>query len=138
MPNKEEANILSDYGERYRIRDFDAALAVEQATLGTRCGANGYTTLEQADLLAELLPLDKSSRVLDVGCGCGWPGLHLARVHGCSVVGSDLPLEGLIRAGRNAVGFETSELLLRARATARALPFRPCSFDAIVHADVLC
>lgn len=138
MSKREESAIIADYGERFRRRDSDPARAVEKAALGTDCGANGYTTLAEADRLADLLPLRSRDRVLDLGCGCGWPGLHLAERHGCRVVGADLPMDGLVRAGINAETKGIGGLLDRVRASARALPFRTASFDAVVHADVLC
>ena len=138
MARSEERAIVNDFGERYLKRDLAAALEVERIALGTACGANGYTTLDQADRLADLLSLESSHTVLDLGCGCGWPGLHLARRAGCAVVGTDLPLEGLVRAGRNASKQGTGAAGYWIRSSARAIPFRAGAFDAIVHADVLC
>jgi 2-polyprenyl-3-methyl-5-hydroxy-6-metoxy-1,4-benzoquinol methylase len=65
-------------------------------------GANGYTTLAQADLIAERLRLRDGGPLLDVGSGQGWPGLYLAKVRRCSVVLTDLPEEGLRTARRRA------------------------------------
>ncbi len=138
MAKREEAAIVSDFGERYEARDVAIACAVEEAVLGTACGANGYTTLRQAERLADHLPLDAGHLVLDLGCGCGWPGLHLAERFGCTVVGADLPLEGLRRAQRNSLDRRVETRCRWVRATARALPFGSGVFDAIVHADALC
>lgn len=138
MARDEESAIIADYGERFRARDLDAARVVEKAALGSDCGANGYTTLEQADRLADLLPLRPWDHILDLGCGCGWPGLHLANRYGCRVVGADLPLEGLARAGRNARTKSLETSLSLVCGSARFPPFRRRSFDAVVHADVLC
>lgn len=138
MATREEAAIVDDFNERYRARDVAAACAVEQAALGTACGANGYTTQRQAERLADHLHLEAADRVLDLGCGCGWPGLHLAERFGCTVVGADLPLEGLRRATRSSHDRHLEACCQWVRATARALPFQPGHFDAVVHADVLC
>jgi SAM-dependent methyltransferase len=53
------------------------------------------TTRDQA----ELIPLTKDSRVLDVGCGIGGPARYLAHRYGCRVDGIDLTRE-LIETGQ--------------------------------------
>ena len=131
---QEESAIVADYGERYRARDLEAARRVEMAALGTSCGANGYTTADQADELLTRLDVGPGDRVLDLGCGCGWPGLRFAKA-GCRVFGTDLPLEGLVRGGRQDAG---NGLLSLVRASARTIPFRPGAFAAVIHSDVLC
>ncbi|MDX1645329.1 MAG: class I SAM-dependent methyltransferase [Thermoanaerobaculia bacterium] len=138
MPSREEAAILADHGERYRSRDAAIAREVEQAVFGTALGANGYTTLAQAERLAGKLALTPGARVLDIGCGCGWPGLYLAEHRGARLVGSDLPFEGLARAVGNAARGGLAESSHWVQASARALPFRHGAFDAVIHADVLC
>ena len=132
----EEKVATADFGERYQLRNFPIAREVERRGLGTALGNSGYTTLAQAELLADLVPLETDGLVLDVGCGCGWPGLHLAARYGCKLIGADLPLEGLVRAVDN--GRDRAARSNWVCATARALPFEPEVFDAIVHADVLC
>lgn len=114
-----------------------AELAVEREVFGAQEGVRGYTTLTQADMLAERLALGPGMRLLDVGAGRGWPGLYLARTTGCHLVTSDVPLaairEGMQRAHRHGVQDRSSFLL----ASGAHLPFRPKVFDAIVHTDVL-
>lgn len=132
--SREESAIVADYGERYRARDLEAARRVEMAALGTSCGANGYTTQDQADELLARLDVGAGDRVLDLGCGCGWPGLRFAQA-GCRVFGTDLPLEGLARGARQDAG---GGLLSLVRASARTIPFRPGTFAAVIHSDVLC
>jgi cyclopropane fatty-acyl-phospholipid synthase-like methyltransferase len=106
--------------------------------IGGDFGANGYTTMAQADLMAELLGLRTGQRLLDVGSGRGWPGLYLAKVTGCTVVLTDLPEEGLRTAKHRAVIEGLAQRSSVVVASARRLPFEPECFDAIVHTDVLC
>ena len=129
---------LDNFSQRYRVPTTGAAAEVERRVIGAVWGVNGYTTRHEADLLGDQLSLTSRSKLLDIGAGRGWPGLYLAERHGCRVVLSDLPYEGL------AIALETSrqrDLANRASAvvaSARSLPLRPSSFDAVVHSDVLC
>lgn len=137
-PPKDELEATAHFRERYGRPQPDVMRRRERFLLGTDWGACGYTTLEHADVIAETLDLRPSHALLDVGAGRGWPGLYLAKVSGCRVVLSDLPMEGL-REGVTRARVEKMEGRANAvAASARRLPFRPQAFDAIVHTDVLC
>ena len=135
---REESKTIERFRPRYGRRGSKAERAVELAAIGGNVGANGYTTISQADDLGRRLGLRPGVTLLDVGCGRGYPGLYLARNTGCTVVGSDLPLvslgAGVRRAARERLGRRASFVA----ASAVHLPFRPASFDTIVHTDVLC
>lgn len=136
MSSKDERKAREDFSARYSLHGRIVEV-IERRVLGDSWGANGFTTKEQADELAELLRLDRAARLLDVGCGRGWPGLYLAKRTGCEVVVSDMPVEGLVTA-RERAEVENVRCLAAVAASARELPFKPESFDAIVHTDVLC
>ena len=110
----------------------DAVHQVGRAVLGHEAGVNGYTTVEQAQVLHEHLASSSHTRLLDLGAGHGWPGSHLAASSGCRLVATDLPVDAL-RAAKRYIGQGSA-----VSADGRELPFRPGSFDAVVHADVLC
>lgn len=134
---RHEHDARADFGERYSGARARVVRDVERAVIGGVWGANGFTTVAQADELARRLALAPGRRLLDVGSGRGWPGLYLAARTGCDVAVTDLPIEGLAfarrRARRERVRWRGAVV-----ASARRLPFAPSSFDAIVHADVLC
>jgi 2-polyprenyl-3-methyl-5-hydroxy-6-metoxy-1,4-benzoquinol methylase len=137
-PSRDEREARDLFAERYGRPGSDATRDVERLVIGSDFGANGYTTVAQADLLSERLGLAAGKHLLDIGSGRGWPGLYLARESGCNVVLTDLPVEAMRTAARRA-GEEG--LLGRARmvvSSARRLPFGPATQDAIVHTDVLC
>ena len=140
MPNqsRDEVDARATFRERYGQPASDATRELERLVIGGDFGANGYTTLEQAELLAQRLDLRAGDRLLDVGSGRGWPGLYLAKPTGCSVVLTDIPEEGLATARKRAAVEGLAERSSAVASSARRLPFRPESFEAVVHTDVLC
>ena len=137
MSSKDERSAREEFSERYSTRRDDVMDVIERSVIGAAWGANGFTTRAQADELAERLGLTSAMRLLDIGAGRGWPSLYLVQRTGCEAVVTDLPFEGLISA-RERAEREDLRLLACISASARELPFRPESFDAIVHTDVLC
>jgi SAM-dependent methyltransferase len=135
--SKYEREKRIEFGERYLLDRWEVLDSIERAVIGADWGANGYTTLTQADELADRLELEASKRLLDIGTGQGWPGLYLARKTGCEVVVTDLPIEGLKRAVVRSE-HERVRALGSVVCSARRLPFGNRSFDAICHTDVLC
>ena len=136
--SRDEREVEAWFRERYGRAQTDAAQVLERIVIGGDFGANGYTTLAQADLIAERLHLRERDRLLDVGSGQGWPGLYLAKASRCSVVLTDLPEEGLRTARRRAGSEGIDERVTAVVASARRLPFAHGIFDAVVHTDVLC
>lgn len=137
-PSRDERDAAVSFAERYGREATGATRELERLVIGGDFGANGYTTVAQADLLAERLELRPTRWLLDVGAGRGWPGLYLAKKTGCHVVVTDLPHEAMRaatgRARRERVARRTRAVV----ASARRLPFSDAAFDAIVHTDVLC
>jgi methylase of polypeptide subunit release factors len=135
--SKDEREALADFAARYMAPSTDVVQEVERKVIGAVWGANGFTTVAQADLIAERLDLTPEKRMMDVGTGRGWPGLYLAKRTGCEIVLSDLPIEGL-RHALSRAQTESVSALGAVVASARDLPFAKHSVDAIVHTDVLC
>ncbi len=124
--------------QRYARAEADVLRAMEREVLDSDYLANGYTTRAQADLLGDALDLGPGRLLLDVGAGCGWPGLYLATRHGCSVVVVDPIVTGVETARRRTIDDGITDQASTAVASAEGLPFRPASVDAIVHTDVMC
>jgi len=90
-------------------------------------------------LLGDEAGLDATSRVLDVGCGCGNFVFHLAARFGCRVEGLDLSRERIDFAQRKraeAVG-ELARLTAFRHGSATQLPYEPQSFTHVVSQDAL-
>ena len=128
--------------ERFvREREFAHApvrLAIERRVCGSDYGGTSWTTTAEAGQVAELLDLGPGKRLLDVGAGSGWPGLHLAKSTGCEVVLTDIPFRGLVFAAERAEADGLDGACSVAVADAAALPFEGEAFDAVSHSDVLC
>jgi methylase of polypeptide subunit release factors len=138
MTGHDERDARVEFAGRYAIPTGDVNARIEHEVIGAVWGANGYTTLEQADELAKRLDLAPGRRLLDVGTGRGWPGVYFAKGTGCDVIGTDMPFEPLAIAKRRASAEGLSGRAWFSVAAGADQPFRPASFDAIVHTDVLC
>ncbi len=135
--HKDERAAADRFTDCYTRWSGKATVTVQREVIGADVGANGYTTVAQADVLAERLALRPEDRLLDIGAGRGWPSVYLANKTGCAAVLTDLPAvalrEAVVRAGRQRVRGRCAFVL----ASGATLPFQRCSFDAIVHTDVL-
>jgi 2-polyprenyl-3-methyl-5-hydroxy-6-metoxy-1,4-benzoquinol methylase len=138
LRNRDEQDAATTHGLRYGRPVTEATRRLERLVIGSDFGASGYTTIAQANQLAGLLGLERGKRLLDIGCGRGWPGLYLASATGCTAVLADIPDEGLRVAQRRACDEGFADRVSIVTASARHLPFNAESFDAIVHTDVLC
>lgn len=138
MVISKEREARDRFAHRYREERVDVVREIERRVIGGDWGANGYTTIAQADDLANRLHLSRGDLLLDVGAGRGWPGLYLAASTGCSVVLADVPLEGLAVAAARVRTEHLGQTAWSVNASARDLPFRAARFDAVVHTDVLC
>ncbi|MDA2979692.1 MAG: class I SAM-dependent methyltransferase [Actinomycetota bacterium] len=110
--------------------------ALEQRAFGCDYGGNSYTDIEGARVLLDLLGLDESCTLLDVGTGAGWPGLFLAKESGCQAILTDVAAAGLQFARARAIDEGIRAEAVNAIGT--DIPFRVSSFDAVTHSDVLC
>jgi hypothetical protein len=135
---KADRETAQHFAQRYRVAPAEVSRQIELAVIGGDWGANGYTTKAQAGILANTLGLRPGMRLLDLGAGRGWPGLYLAAATGCHAVLADVPIEGLQKAAARAQRETLTARTAPVAASARALPFAPAAFDAIVHTDVLC
>ncbi|HET6173230.1 MAG TPA: class I SAM-dependent methyltransferase [Gaiellales bacterium] len=126
------------YGSYYRDFAADVYSEIRREEFGEDLGQNNWQTLAELEGFAAQLQLAPERRLLDVACGSGGPGLHLARLSGCEVTGVDREKSGLANARRIAheSGLGARALFVQADAS-EALPFPDASFDAILCLDAL-
>lgn len=87
-------------------------------------------------VLAAAAEIDGSSRVLDVGCGCGSFLIGLAERFGCRGEGLDLSKERIKFAQQKLVGRDRLNIEFR-HGSATQLPYEPGSFSHVVSQDAL-
>ncbi len=138
MTESQNLTHLERFIREYAVPQTDLARQVELEVFGEINGSNGYTTVEQANQLAQQLDLGPPDRLLELGSGRGWPGTYLAEQSGCRAVLTDVPVDALKQAGASAAQRNLGARCSFVAADGRALPFNTRSFDRIVHTDLLC
>jgi ubiquinone/menaquinone biosynthesis C-methylase UbiE len=135
--DRRQQDILQRFTERYSTGASPALDAVERRAIGAVVGANGYTTLAQAERLLIVLDLNPASRLLDIGAGRGWPGLYLSERSECHAVITDIPRPAIATAHSQAEQLKLMGRCDFALASGASLPFAEESFDVVVHTDTL-
>ena len=133
---EEYRGLSAEFQERFRLVTDPAMIRAEKLVTGGDYGASSYTTMDQADELAQILSLRGGRTLLDVGSGSGWPGIYLAASTGSLTVLTDPILEGM------AVALDRSRRdhleSLPVVAGGAALPFKADVFDAATSSDAFC
>lgn len=127
-----------DFSQDYVLAGTAAMLALECCTLGSDYCATSWTTRTEADWVTSALSVQRSSRLLEIGAGAGWPALYIAKRTGCEAVLLDLPFVGAVLARERAASDGIASRCTTMVGDASRLPFADRSFDAIDHSDVLC
>ena len=81
--------------------------------------------------MADMVNLNATARVLDVGCGLGGTARHLAEEYQCSVIGVDLTEEYVTAGTRLTELVGLSERVELRHASALDLPFEDDRFDIV-------
>ncbi|PSJ24955.1 SAM-dependent methyltransferase [Streptosporangium nondiastaticum] len=122
---------------------YDRFTALGSASLGENLhfgywdSPDSRVPLEEAtdrltDMMADRLRIGAGSRVLDLGCGVGTPGVRIARRTGADVTGVSVSAEQIARANALAEASGVAERARFRQADAMELPFEDGSFDAVI------
>jgi SAM-dependent methyltransferase len=134
----ERPQVADHYSAHYRDFANEVYAEVRRAAFDEDLGQNSWLTAAELERFASQLMLGRASRLLDVACGSGGPSLHLARRHGCDVVGVELYEEAVQNGHRAALeaGLEARARFVQANAS-QTLPFDDEAFDAILCIDAI-
>ena len=127
------------YNTYYDKFAADAQAAVRKETYGEDIGQSSWMTADELRHFIDLLKIDESTNVLEVGSGSGGPALFLANETGCRLTGVDV----------NEFGIKNANELARERGlsdraefkqidASKRLPFENNSFDVVFSNDVMC
>ena len=127
------------YDNAYGNYEWDAYRQVRIETYGEDFGQTSWVTTEESNKIPKLLGLGINSSVLEIGCGSGRYGLHLAQIVGCSLVGLDINEPGIRNANQLALASGVaSRAIFQQCDVSHGLPFGDRTFDAVFSNDVLC
>jgi ubiquinone/menaquinone biosynthesis C-methylase UbiE len=97
----------------------------------------GFVTLSELAFIAEEQAAVSASRILDVGCGRGGPGLWVASELGAELCGVDIVAEAVDAAAERAAAHFPAVPARFHAASATDLPLPDASFDAAMSIDAL-
>ena len=127
------------YDTAYGNYESQAYRQVRVETYGADLGQTSWVTAQESEEIPRLLELSLNSSVLELGCGSGGYGLHLAEKVGCRLVGLDINAPGVRNANQLALARGlSSQARFEQYDVSDNLPFDDNAFDAIFSNDVLC
>lgn len=97
----------------------------------------GFVSLSELRAMADILAGSTMSRLLDVGCGRGGPGLWIARELGASLVGVDVVAEAVVAAYQHAANLGMAERAEFRVASGTDTHLPASAFDGAVSIDAL-
>ncbi len=97
----------------------------------------GFVSLSELRVMADTLAGSAVSRLLDVGCGRGGPGLWIARELGASLLGVDVVAEAVVAAYQHAAALGMAERAEFRVASGTDTHLPAGAFDGAVSIDAL-
>jgi SAM-dependent methyltransferase len=137
MPGQERSR-FNFYGAQYARFAGELACEMRREVYGVDLGQQGWRTIAEEAIIAELLRCGPGRRVLDIACGSGGPALALAERTGCRVTGIDIEAAAIAhaRADTAARGLAESAAFAVEDCGGR-LPFADGAFDAVLCVDAV-
>jgi SAM-dependent methyltransferase len=138
MTSQKAAVAVDMYGATYRNFASELYAEIRAEAFGEDIGQTGWLTAEEQDMFIAWLGLSAQSRLLDIACGSGEPGLRIAKKTDCSLTGIDINAAGIAAAKQNAAARGLSgRAEFVAGNVAERLPFPDETFDALICIDAI-
>ena len=138
MKSNELNNRFNFYGPQFAR--FGSALAAEirREVYGTDIGQLGWRSMNEQNLIIDILRKHSCVDVLDVACGSGGPSLAIAQETGCLLTGVDVEPNAVSNALALAksIGKSDSTQFIVADCSQR-LPLPSETFDAVICIDAI-
>jgi SAM-dependent methyltransferase len=138
VPRESElADRFEFYAHQYSRFESEAAAEIRREVYGEDIGQQGWRSLDEQALIANLIRESSLCEVLDIGCGSSGPSLALVQQTKCRLTG-DVEASSVEHARRQTlarglsdmVAFETVDCNER-------LPFPDAMFDVVVCIDAV-
>jgi sarcosine/dimethylglycine N-methyltransferase len=104
---------------------------------GGYVGQLSWATRGQIEALAQAAGACPGTRLLDLCCGTGGIGLHIAKTFGCQLTGVDYAEDAIPVANRRARRLGLADRATFVQGNVLALPFPDGSFEAVLSIDSL-
>jgi|UniRef100_A0A7S4GI67 ubiquinone/menaquinone biosynthesis C-methylase UbiE len=102
-------------------------------------GQSSWMTVKELNSMMEMLEVNSTSRVLEVGCGAGGTSVYVAKRYACKITGVDLNPHGVETANQLAAKDGVSDVAdFVVLDASKPLPFEPDAFDAVFCNDTMC
>ena len=126
------------YGPQYGRFGSVLAAEIRREVYGTDIGQLGWRSMNEQNLIVDILRKHSCSDVIDVACGSGGPSLAIAQETGCRLIGVDVEQNAVANALALAKGLGQSEATQFSVADcSQRLPFSDACFDAVICIDAI-
>jgi cyclopropane fatty-acyl-phospholipid synthase-like methyltransferase len=137
-PESQPADRFDFYAAQYSRFESEGAAEIRREVYGEDIGQQGWRSLDEQALIADLIRESSSARVLDIGCGSGGPSLALVQQTNCRLTGVDVEVSGVEHAQRQTLARGLSDMVTFETVDCNErLPFPDSVFDVIVCIDAV-
>src|SRR5271168_4749811 len=137
-PESQPVDRFEFYAPQYSRFESEAAAEIRREVYGEDLGQQGWRSLDEQALIADLIRESSACEVLDIGCGSGGPSLALVQQTKCRLTGVDVEVSGVEHARRQTLARGLSDMVtFETVDCSERLPFPDAAFDVVVCIDAV-